>query len=459
MGKRIPGPGLRAKSLPDAKRRLLASASSALESRRICAPNLQAERLESRTLLAATIVGGASFSTIQAAVTAATAGQTIVVDPGTYTEAVTINKSLTIQGAESGVDARTNVRQSGSGESIVNVANAATFAFNITANDVTIDGFTVQGNSGIPTSEVGIQIAPNMSGTHIVNNIVTNNVTGMVLVNGSATDAAIIQHNVFSLNNQPGTNGGRGIYTNGGIAGSALQNVTIDGNYFYQNLGGAGTTGLEAAVSLEALAIIPTNISLTNNTFENNGKAILAINSNNLTITGNTITDSQDKDSGALRFEGGVTNVTIQNNNIYYNLSPAIRIDSKGLAADNSGFTITGNNIYGNGYVDIANPPGGGVVPGSVVIAPGTYAGPGSLPMTNNYWGAASGPSGDGHKCTGTCSKRRGTRSRFRLSRRRRWSRSRRPLTGWPRCPIRHSRRPRSIRVDRVWDSWSAAGR
>jgi len=88
--------------------------------------------------------------------------------------------------------------------------------------------------------------------------------------------------------------------------------VLIDGNDFYQNLGGIGTTGLEAAIAFEAQAITPTNISITNNTFENNGKAVLAINLNGLTITGNTITDSQDADSGALRFEGGVTNATIQ---------------------------------------------------------------------------------------------------------------------------------------------------
>ena len=46
------------------------------------------EHLERRQLLAAHIVGsGTVYATIQAAVDAAVAGQTVTVDPGTYAEA------------------------------------------------------------------------------------------------------------------------------------------------------------------------------------------------------------------------------------------------------------------------------------------------------------------------------------------------------------------------------------
>ncbi len=70
------------------------------------------ELLEQRQLLAAHIVGNASvFSTIQAAVDAATPGATITVDPGTYSEMVWIGKSLTLCGAQAGVDARSNLRR------------------------------------------------------------------------------------------------------------------------------------------------------------------------------------------------------------------------------------------------------------------------------------------------------------------------------------------------------------
>src|SRR5262245_54202462 len=61
-------------------------------------PRLDA--LEDRTLPTTIIVnpGGS----IQAAVTGAASGDTILVNPGTYTEQVTINKNLTLQGNGAG---------------------------------------------------------------------------------------------------------------------------------------------------------------------------------------------------------------------------------------------------------------------------------------------------------------------------------------------------------------------
>src|SRR5690349_8794460 len=47
------------------------------------------------------------YSTIQAAVNAANPNDVILADAGTYNELVVINKPLTIQGAQHGVDART----------------------------------------------------------------------------------------------------------------------------------------------------------------------------------------------------------------------------------------------------------------------------------------------------------------------------------------------------------------
>ena len=53
--------------------------------------------LEDRTLLATLVVnptgGPGIYTTIQAAVTAAAAGDTIAINPATYTEQVTINKA------------------------------------------------------------------------------------------------------------------------------------------------------------------------------------------------------------------------------------------------------------------------------------------------------------------------------------------------------------------------------
>ena len=62
------------------------------------------ETFEPRRLLAAHL-GSETFSSIQAAVNAASSGDTITVDAGTYGERVVVSESLTIRGAKAGIDA------------------------------------------------------------------------------------------------------------------------------------------------------------------------------------------------------------------------------------------------------------------------------------------------------------------------------------------------------------------
>src|SRR5690348_8430012 len=114
------------------------------------------EPLEERILWAAHIVGSpVVYSTIQSAVDAASPGATINVDAGNYSGQVNITKTLTLRGAQAGVDARLNIRRSGTGESVLTGANSGstvTCALYINANDVTIDGFTVQGETSQSTA-------------------------------------------------------------------------------------------------------------------------------------------------------------------------------------------------------------------------------------------------------------------------------------------------------------------
>ena len=346
--------------------------------------------------MAAHVLGSSvSYSTIQAAVNAAPTGGTVTVDAGTYSEQVVIGRSMTIDGVQAGDDARSNVRRESGVESIVtgpkNSSGYTVASFVIDASDVTIDGFTVQGETNQSLSYgAGIVILPGDAGAHILNNIIQNNVSGLFLANNSTTDPAVIQHNVFRSNNNAGANGGRGIYTDGSVNGGHLTNVQIDSNTFYNNRGGSGTTGLEAACAFETLtAGEQTNISITNNTFDSNGKAVLFFNTVGIKFIGNTVTNGQDWYSGIVRFEGNNQNVTIDNNLLYNNTGPAIAIDSKGVAGDNSGFVINYNNIYGN---DTHSGKHYGVV-----FTGTSYDG--TLDARYNYWGNATGPSGDG---TGT---------------------------------------------------------
>ena len=351
------------------------------------------DRLEPRQLMAAHVVGSTtSYATIQAAVNAAPAGGTVTVDAGSYAETVTVNKSLTIQGAEAGVDARGNVRRETGAETVLTGATTSAgvgAGFYVTANDVTIDGFTVQGETSQDlTLGAGIVIAPSVSGTHVLNDIVQNNVSGLFLANASATDAAVIQHSVFRNNNNVGTNGGRGIYTDQSISGGLLTNVTIDGDSFIGNRGSTGTTGLEAACAFESgtNATSQTDITITNNVFDSNGKAVLFFNATGVTISGNVVTHTLDWYSGSLRFEGNDHNVTITGNDLYANTGPAVAVDTKGVPGDDSGFVVTGNDIYGNGTTSGSS--------FGICINGNVYDG--TFDARDNYWGTASGPSGDG---------------------------------------------------------------
>lgn len=129
--------------------------------------------------------------TIQAAIdkSTTTTGNFITVASGTYTESLNINKSITLRGAQQGIDPRPSVSSSrviGSiGETkLVSARNQK--AIIISANNVTIDGFEITqiGGTGAATTIETTNV--NHSGISIINNIVTNTTTAnaMRLVGG-----------------------------------------------------------------------------------------------------------------------------------------------------------------------------------------------------------------------------------------------------------------------------------
>ena len=88
--------------------------------------------------LAATINVPGDYPTIQAAVAAANPGDTILVAAGTYAvSGANINKALTLQGAQAGVDARDG--RPAASESIISGSGFGTF--HLSAADITFDGF------------------------------------------------------------------------------------------------------------------------------------------------------------------------------------------------------------------------------------------------------------------------------------------------------------------------------
>ncbi|HHY38767.1 MAG TPA: hypothetical protein GX507_07575 [Clostridia bacterium] len=87
---------------------------------------------------------GKIFSSIQAAIDVAPENGIVQVAAGEYREGITVDKPLTLRGAKAGVDARDS-GQRGGGESIINgySADENYYVVYITADDVTVDGFTI----------------------------------------------------------------------------------------------------------------------------------------------------------------------------------------------------------------------------------------------------------------------------------------------------------------------------
>ena len=149
------------------------------------------ERLEERSLLSTINVNAATtsatqdgsaanpFKTIQAAIGKSVANDTVLIAAGTYAEALTVNHPLTISGPNAGIDPNTGVRKA---EAVVvpPVNNpVAGRAILVTANNVRIDGLTIDGHN------------PNLSGGTLLNGISSHAASGVSNVDSTGQVAVI----------------------------------------------------------------------------------------------------------------------------------------------------------------------------------------------------------------------------------------------------------------------------
>lgn len=160
---------------------------------------------------------GYNSSTINGGITLATAGDSVVVYPGTYTENVALNK------------ASINLTSSGTGTATIRASNTANPVITVSANNTIINGFTITGSS-----TNGIQVNTNMYCTITNNNIYSNSQNGVNIAGG--TSRVIIDNNT--------------IHENSGNAGSGYANIMINGgtntisNNIIYNVNGRGDDGI-----------------------------------------------------------------------------------------------------------------------------------------------------------------------------------------------------------------------
>lgn len=294
------------------------------------------------TLIATTDTG------VQAAIDAASAGDTVLVLPGTYNENVSITKALTLSGAQTGVDGRNRTSAS---ESVINGTNVSV---DIETSNVTLDGFTVSGGTN-----AGVFIDPGASNVTVKDNILTGN---SIALYGNCAANCLVQNNEFKDDNLSGAAGGAGIYTDMGSHG-----LSIDSNDF---------TGLQlnsAIIIAATSATTNSNLTVTNNTIENNNSnnsMVYIVGLNGGTISGNTISQAGATD---LKFAGAVSNVTVSGNHLT-NSATGLKIADDGYGfGDNSAISLSKNDFSGDS-VGVANLSG--------------YSG--TLDASLNYWGSTS---------------------------------------------------------------------
>ena len=303
--------------------------------------------------LGAKAIGGpvcnvpADYATIQAAVSTPTC-TTVNVAAGSYTDNVVIGHPLTLNGAQVGVDART---RSGS-ESIINGGIGPNIT--ITADNVTVDGFTLNGPVSSGTAAIVMQTGN--TGETIQNNIVNNPGRAASITTSNTVFRQNVVNNVFAT------------ATDGFQANSSpISNLTISDN----NFGGAN-----GAIYNADITVIEgnSNVVVSGNKATTDGTLIALFKTNGARITGNTVVG--DRASSAIYIGGGDSNVTVSGNKVS-SAGSAVKVTNSFGDGANSDVTINGNSLSGNTVFGISNDPSSGVA---------------RLDGTCNWWGAANGP-------------------------------------------------------------------
>ena len=235
--------------------------------------------------------------TIQAAINAASAGDVIKVQPGTYKETVIVNKQLTITGAGKGSNPAANT--------VLTPASACTgVGFTISAANVTVQ------NMYVANYEVAVLLNGAASPTLQEMALIDYCQHGINLT-GTNSNVTITKTDIQRTSLMASTIGIRVVTTNA-VNGMLIDNCTISGN----------TQGMLVTQSTTPVAfdnIIIQNSNISNNTqkglyFEKLSNALLS----NLTMNNNGTDSAYDLNNGIdinLKY-GNYANITIQNSDI-----------------------------------------------------------------------------------------------------------------------------------------------
>lgn len=205
---------------------------------------------------------GADFTVIQDAVDNAQSGWIIDVAAGVYNENVDVNKTLTLNGPQAGVNPVIGERNDSGAEAVVD--GGASEAISVNAGNVVVDGFRVT-MSGLDDSGKNAGIAINDSSAN--NAIIKNNIVRDI--EDSNEDEAT--YGILSWGSPDGVEIKQNLVTNVERYGIAVNdnssNVKVSGNRVASLIGSNTSSGyLAAAIGLGGETSGPSEVTITDNT-------------------------------------------------------------------------------------------------------------------------------------------------------------------------------------------------
>ncbi len=307
------------------------------------------------------------FTTIQAAVNAATPEDVIVIEGGTYTENLLLNKKVTLQPANR--------------EPIILDGGGAGSVITITADGVEVTGMTIQ-NSGSGQTDAGVLINQ-ASDCNIHGNTITGNGNGTLTILGGLNT---ISNNTVTANDYYGI-------AFVGASGNTIELNNISGN-------GLDAIAMINAEDLGAPTVVSSANHIKTNTITSNRDGVFigegcagnfVTDNNTITaasigvsvwrpsnqvITGNTISSS----ATGIRLLGSSNNV-ITGNNITAN-QIGMLVDASWQAG--TWYPSLNNDIQNNRFI--------GNTMYAIDAIDTEYGQQPSIVAERNYWGSPSGP-------------------------------------------------------------------